>query len=362
MSTVYINGRFLTQRTTGVQRYALETLLAIDALFAAGRGVPATKLVLLAPPGTRAPPLQTIAFRTVGPLSGNAWEQLSLPLATRGELLLSFSATGPLLKRSQIVTMHDAAVHVVPQAFSRNFRSWYKLLLPILARRTPHVMTVSEFSKHELVRYFGAREHRTHVTGEGWQHVTRHTSDASVLTELGLAPRSYALAVSSVTPHKNFAAIARAAARLEDSALSIVVAGSVDAAVFGRTDLAALRSVKLAGYVDDHKLRALYENAAVFIYPSLYEGFGIPPLEAMALGCPVLASSAAAIPETCGDAAWYFAPEDDKTLAELMTRLLHSEADRAALIEKGHRRIKDFSWEACAQRFIEVLGEVLASR
>src|SRR4051812_38759134 len=111
MQTVFINGRFLTQRITGVQRYALEALLALDRRLAAGREGADFECVVLAPPGTAPPPLSAIEFREVGHLRGNAWEQLSLARATRGQLLFSFSATGPLLKARQIVTVHDAAVY-----------------------------------------------------------------------------------------------------------------------------------------------------------------------------------------------------------------------------------------------------------
>src|SRR6187549_2042467 len=162
--TVFINGRFLTQRITGVQRYALEALMALDRRFDAGLEGPDLNCVVLAPPGTTAPPLSAIEFRQVGHLRGNAWEQLSLARATRGGLLFSFSATGPLLKTRQVLTIHDAAVYAVPQAFSLRFRSWYKLLLGQLGPRVPLVLTVSDFSKGEVSRHFGFDAEKIRVT------------------------------------------------------------------------------------------------------------------------------------------------------------------------------------------------------
>ncbi len=357
---VFINGRFLSQRVTGVQRYAHETLLAMDTLLAQRQPDSARRFTLLAPPGTVAPTLRAIDFKTVGPFAGHAWEQLVLPLAARGGWLLSFGPTGPLVKRGQLVTIHDAAVHAVPEAFSRKFRVLYKLLLPALVRRTELVMTVSDFSRSEIVRHFGGQNERLRVSGEGWQHVGRFGSDVSILERNALRSRGYVLAVSSITPHKNFKLIAQAVAKLGVADFDIAVAGAVDARIFGALGPNALGSVKLLGYVNDAELRALYEHAAAFVYPSFYEGFGIPPLEAMALGCPVLASRAASIPEVCGDAAWYFSPHDADELSSLMQRLVADPSARSLLIEKGRERLAQYSWEAAARCHLEALDELAA--
>jgi glycosyltransferase involved in cell wall biosynthesis len=356
--TVYINGKFLDQTLTGVQRYARETLLAMDALIAEGELTPEFDLKLLAPAGVPAPSLRAIEFRNVGTLHGHAWEQLELFRASRDGWLWSFGATGPLLKRRQVVTIHDAAVRAVPDAYDIRFRMLYELMLPVLARRTALVMTVSRFSHGEVVRCFGADPARTHVSGEGWQHALRVESDRSVLAAHGLQPQSYVFAVSSVAPHKNFAAIARAMRRLEQSGrpLSLVIAGENTQGHFGNVDMSALRSANFLGHVSDGQLRALYENAALFVFPSLYEGFGLPPLEAMALGCPVVASSAAAIPEVCGDAAVYFDPRDERALADTMTRLLADSDARAELRARGYARLQHHSWTNCAREHLSAMA------
>ncbi|MDB4991686.1 MAG: glycosyl transferase, group 1 family protein [Myxococcaceae bacterium] len=359
---VLINGRFLSQRATGVQRYALETLRALDRLLSSGARPVSFDLELVAPPGTQDPALSCIRLRHVGTRQGHAWEQLDLLAASRGHHLLSFGPTGPLLKRDQTVTIHDAAVRAVPHTYSKAFRAWYGLAMPLLVRRAAQVMTVSEFSRGELSRYFGADPKAVRVSGEGYQHATRIVSDPSVLASHGLLPKSYVLAVSSVTPHKNFAVIARAAARLGGAGFQVVVAGDNSQAIFGDTDLSAVASVKFVGYVSDGELRALYENAALFVFPSLYEGFGLPPLEAMAFDCPVVASNAASIPEVCGEAALYFEPTDDEHLARLIERLMQSPAERAALVEKGRAQLQHHSWEASALAHLSALEQVLAAR
>jgi glycosyltransferase involved in cell wall biosynthesis len=357
MKKVYVNGRFLTQRVTGVQRYALETLRAMDALLSNGSGPGDLDVELLAPPGTVFPRLATIRSRSVGRLRGHAWEQLSLPATVGSDWLLSFGPTGPLLKRDQIVTIHDAGVCAVPEAYSWKFRTFQRLLLPLLVRRNRYLMTVSEFSKGELIRWFGARPESTRVSGEGWQHLHAEAADTSVLAQHGLEAGRYVLAVSSVTPHKNFQVVARALHLLKRRDVQIAVVGSMNRDIFGDFDDSRLQGLTFLGRVNDAQLRALYEGAAVFVHPSLYEGFGIPPLEAMALGCTVIVSDAAALPEVCGEAALYFSPHDASGLAASIELALSQPALRDALREKARIQLAKHSWMAAAANHLRLLQE-----
>jgi glycosyltransferase involved in cell wall biosynthesis len=359
MKRVFVNGRFLTQRVTGVQRYALETLLAMDRLLTSEAAPRDLELELLAPPGTAFPRLRTIRTRSVGRLRGHAWEQLSLPAAVGREWLLGFGPTGPLLKRDQIVTIHDAGVCVVPEAYSWQFRAFHRALLPLLVRRNRYLMTVSEFSKAELVRWFGARPERTRVSGEGWQHLHGEPADPSVLERHGLERGRYVLAVSSVTPHKNFRVVAQALAHLDRGAVQVAVVGSLNPEIFGAFDSSELQGLTFLGRVNDAQLRALYESAAVFVHPSLYEGFGIPPLEAMGLGCAVIVSDAAALPEVCGDAALYFSPRDARALAASIERVLAEPDLRARLRERAAAQLARHSWEGAAARHLGLLREAV---
>jgi glycosyltransferase involved in cell wall biosynthesis len=359
--TVFINGRFLSQRVTGVQRYAREVLAALDDLLtAAGSSFPLA-LEVLAPPGTPDPGLRSIGFRCVGPLRGNAWEQLTLPLATRGRLLYGFSATGPAAKLDQVITIHDAAVYSVPQAYNWRFRLWYKLLLGFLAQRVPRVVTVSQFSRAEIVRHFGCDPSKIRVTVEGWQHLARIAPDPSILPRHGLRPRRYVLAVSSPTPSKNFIQIARAVALLDAPDFDVVVAGARDRGVFGAAALPDAPFIKYVGYVSDAELRSLYEHAGVFVYPSLYEGFGIPVIEAMASHCPVIASNAASLPEVCGDAAVLVSPHDPAALAAAIVGVMASSAERERLAQNGALRLRHFSWEAAAKTVLDCMLECAGS-
>jgi glycosyltransferase involved in cell wall biosynthesis len=355
-STIFINGRFLEQRVTGVQRFAFEVLSALDELLDADPALAPGPIVVLAPHGARSLALRRICLRHVGPLHGHGWEQCTLPAVTRGAPLVGFGPTGPLAQRDQVVTIHDAAVRAVPGSYGKRFRALYGVLLPALVRRSEVVMTVSEFSKGELIRHFAARPGQLRVTGEGWEHVLRVEPDARILAKHSLEPHKYLLTVSSITPSKNFAVIARALTKLpKDSGVQVAVAGAVDPRMFTEARVPRLKAMRWLGYVTDEELRALYTNAAAFVFPSLYEGFGLPPLEAMALDCPVVASNAAALPEVCGDAALYFSPSDEAALAELMARVMSDEAVRESLISRGRRRLLSYGWKKAASTYLALM-------
>ncbi|HMA93205.1 MAG TPA: glycosyltransferase family 1 protein [Polyangiaceae bacterium] len=354
---IFINGRFLGQRRTGIQRFAFETLNALDQLLSESDVYRNVEFIVVAPHGTPQPTLKVMKFCDVGPFRGHLWEQLTLPAHCRGAFLIGFGATGPLAKKQQVVTIHDAAVFVVPDAFGWAFRQWYRFVLPVLARRAERLMTVSEFAKAELVRYLGVAASHACVTGEGWEHIRDVPAEPSVLANHCLEPGRYVLAVGSISPHKNLSVVARAMELLgRDLDIDFVVAGPVNRSVFrqGKSE----GSLKLIGYVSDGELRALYEHAGAFVHPSRYEGFGIPPIEAMGLGCPVIASNVAAMPEVCGDAAWYFDPDDAPGLVRLIARMFSEPVERNALIRKGYARAEQHQWRLAAARFLELVDEI----
>ncbi len=354
---LFINGRFLGQPLTGVQRYARETLAALDRLLPSSTlaGLPCT---LLAPAGTIAPPLQHIAFETVGRRTGHAWEQVDLPRRVSRGLLLGFGFTGPLALRRQIVTLHDAAVLRVPQSYRPAFRWGYRGLVSVLARRAARVLAVSGFGAAEARACFGAPPARLRLVTEGWQHMTAIAPDFSVLDRHALRDQPFLLAVSSPTPSKNFALIERALALMGADAPRCVVVGDLTPGLAGApADRPA--SMQCLGRVADGELKALYASARAFVFPSLYEGFGIPPLEAMSCGCPVLASTAPAVVETCADAALYFDPTDPLALASAIRSVWTDAALRSGLAAAAQRRLACFSWERGARMHLDIIEELM---
>lgn len=350
---VVINGRFLAQVATGVQRYARETLLALDRLLADEPGL-RTRLAfeLAVPGGADVPALAHMAVQRLPLLRGHLWEQLALPWHARGAYLVNFSYSGPLVKRRQLITVHDASVAACPQAYAAGYRRVHDFLVRALRDRVDTVMTVSRFSRDELARRYGIR--RALVGLEGWQHALAADDGSALLTRWQLEPQRYLLAVGSAKPHKNFALIEQALALLDDLPLTVAIAGADDIDIFRRGRPLGPR-VHALGFVSDAELSALYRHAAWFVFPSLYEGFGLPALEAMANGCPVLAARAASIPEVCGDAALYFDPHDPQSLAALLRRVAAEPALRDAVRARAAGPLAHYSWAGNARILVRRL-------
>ncbi|HEY2980176.1 MAG TPA: glycosyltransferase family 1 protein [Anaerolineales bacterium] len=363
MTTLFVNGRFLTQRVTGVQRYGLELMRALDGLMDAPARVPRIRLVCLAPPGDYSPPgWKNIELRKVGINRGNTWEQIDLALFLDGELLFSPANIGPWHYRNQIVMFHDASVFAVPEAYSRAFRAKYVFVFRRLSRTARAVITNSDFSRHELARYLQLPADRVKVVPLGADHIKRVAADSRILHEHNLLEKPYLLLVASLSPHKNIQRVA-AALKLMRSQPTILVAGDApNRLVFrssGPHDLPA--NMRVLGYVSDAQLRALYEHAVGLIFPSTYEGFGLPILEAMQCGCPVLCADAASLPEVAGDAALFFDPLDARDLAEKLGTFLDSPGLRDDLRRRGHLHSARYAWSQTAAEtlkiFLDVLGE-----
>jgi glycosyltransferase involved in cell wall biosynthesis len=348
---ISLNGRFLTQPLTGVQRYAREIAAALDALAAKGE---APAISLLAPPaaaGFEAYP--HLAPRHIGTRGGQPWEQLDLPRAAEG-LLLSLGNTGPLLARHQAVVIHDAGVFDTPESYGWKFRLWYRWMQRGLVMRGARLLSVSEFSAGRIAHHLGVARASIGVTLEGGEHILREVADAGVLARHGLRPRRYALVVGTGAAHKNLAALGHARDALSAAGLVLAVAGAKDADVFRRGS-STPADVRALGRVTDAQLRALYENALCLLFPSIYEGFGLPPVEAMWCGCPVIAAPAGAVPEVCGEAALWFDATRPPSLGEAVARLAAEPDLRARLAELGRARTAIFSWDAAARRLLGCL-------
>ncbi|QGQ94415.1 glycosyltransferase family 1 protein [Paenibacillus psychroresistens] len=357
---IYINARFLTQTTTGVQRYAHEFVKALDALLEEGE-IDRTvyQFILLSPKQVLYEPnLRHITLKKIGFASGHFWEQLLLPFFTKGSLLLNLCNTGPMLKRKQIATIHDTAVFVNPDSFSMAFRLFYKLIQTSLGLFSRKIVTVSNFSKTQLIQHCHIKAHKISIVNGGKEHMLELIADERILAQHQLLSKRYVLAVSSMNPSKNFANIVRAFQLLQNVDYEIVIAGGTNARVFGNLAIPSSDKVKLLGYVSDVELKTLYEHAACFIFPSFYEGFGLPPLEAMTCGSPVIVSLAASLPEVCGEASLYCNPYSPMDMAFQIERLMNDPDLQQNMRLKGLERAKQFTWQTCARRMFHVIEEV----
>jgi len=360
--TIFINGKFVAQSLTGVQRYACELLKAFDALLANDDWLALSSFVLLVPTQRihELPTLRHIKIHEIPSSNLHLWEQVHLPWFSRGSLLINLAGSAPLIKFGQISTFHDTAVFDVPTSFSTNFVRWYRLLFNAQGRLSRRVLTVSQFSKERLVHHLGIDGGKIAVVHCGADHMRRQPADTEVLSKLGVVTGRYFLAVGSANPNKNFARLIEAFAGLRDPDTRLVVVGGSNATVFADSSDAARgdRRIVRAGRLTDDEIKALYSNARVYVFPSIYEGFGLPPVEAMFCDCPVLAARAASIPEICGSGAAFFDPYSVEDIRVSMQRALHDDAWLEDLRRAGAARAETFTWHNAALSLVRTLADI----
>jgi glycosyltransferase involved in cell wall biosynthesis len=286
------------------------------------------------------------------------FEQVALPLrlaATRASLVHAPNCFLPLIRPCPgVVTIHDLAFELFPEDFAPRTGWKYRTFTPRAARSAQRVICVSNFTAADVVRRYGVDEERVRVVTEA---PSLPIGDARPPSEDG----PYLLAVGDLRPKKNLLRLVEAfrALRREGLEHRLVLAG-VDSGE-GERVLAASggEPVELTGYVSDARLDALMRGADALVYPSLYEGFGLVLVEAMARGVPVVAARATALPETAGDAAEYFDPLDVTEMAAAIRRVLADAERRAELIARGYERVSELSWTRTAEETVAVYEELL---
>ncbi|HLO34271.1 MAG TPA: glycosyltransferase family 1 protein [Anaerolineales bacterium] len=319
---IVVNGRFLSRRITGVERYGREILRCIGS----NNRVEST-------------PQQG--------WPGHAWEQLILPTRLRRHSILwSPANTGPLMISHQVLTIHDLSPLEHPEWFRASFAAWYRLFLPILAKRVRKVLTPSEYVKQKVMKRFGIEN--VTVTPNAVDHSIFQPGAKQTRFDL---PGCYVLFVGTLEPRKNLNMLLQAwneiKAGFNDTWL-IVVGATRN--VFSPVNLPCeMERVRFLGYVEDETLAGLYANATLFVLPSQEEGFGLPALEAMASGTPVIVSDGGALPEVVGEAGISFCLSNPNGLTNAMKECLSNMDLRRALKEKGLRQAKKFSWQATAE-------------
>ena len=340
MTSIALNARFYSHAPTGMQRYGMEMASRLHDV-----------LKVLRPSN----PLKGA--------KGHLWEQVYLPTAAGKSLLWSPNNTGPLAVAHQVCTIHDIIPIDHPEWFSSEFAGWYQWLMPKLVARVQHIIAVSHFTKERLVERFGVKPEKISVVWNGVDSCFRprpmreilHTKD-----QAGIKSPRYVLFLGSIEPRKNLGRLLTAWDRilpeLPDD-IELVVAGAKGAPqVFSDSGIQRIPArVNFAGYIPQDHLPALYSGATALVYPSLYEGFGLPPLEAMACGCPVVTSNNSSLTEVVGDDAILVDPLDEESIADGMFRMIIRPHLREQLARSAFQRVECLSWETSAAKTREIL-------
>lgn len=354
MPPIFINGRFLAKPVTGTERFAREIVWALDTYLRSHPSHPT--FTLLAPPGTSCPEgLQRIGFAVTGKRGGHAWEQWDLFRASAQGVLLNLTNSGPVLHGNQWTVIHDAAVYRTPTNFSRKYGMAHRFLGRLLAHRS-RIATVSEFSRQELAQCLHVNAREIPIFHNGHEHMLGAKADESVIATLKLSGRPFFLFVGSPTPNKNLLRAIEAFRGLAHPSLAFVLVGAAKSSLFQQHKAELPEGVIMPGRLSDGEIAALYRYARALVFPSLYEGFGIPPLEAMVHRCPVLASDIAPVREVCGDAALYFDGRDPASIRTVMQQCLDNPSLRESLIAHGNGRYPRFSWRGSAKELVRALG------
>lgn len=352
-----INGRFLSQPTTGVQRVACELVRALDTVLASDpAGARSLSLELVLPPDAAMPwTLEAIPSRRAGRLRGHAWEQSILPAHAPGGLL-SLCNTGPLLHRKQIVCIHDATTRSSPGSYTFGFRSLYRVLIPALARTAGAVTTVSAHSARELRRLGICPTGSVRVVPNGHEHVTRWIPTHSDRTR-AVAGRDTVVLIGSPAPHKNIDLLLGLSDRLRAAGIRLAVVGARDPRVYASVPPTG-GGVDWLGRISDAEMAALLQDSLCLAFPSLTEGFGMPPLEAMALGCPTIVSDRTSLPEICGSASLYAPADDPDAWFDRIRELRSSPSLREDLAARGRTRAARFRWSDAACAYLDLMAEL----
>jgi len=343
-----INGLFFTKRIDGLYRYGSEILNELDKI------VPKDVYEVVLPTyADNLPEFSNLKVVKYGTLKGRLWEQINFwwYVRRRNAVSLNFCNTTPLLNPG-IVCVHDLLYKVNKRYFKslhgRLAVLWSCLNYWRIAKSKCAIITVSEYSKQQIVDVYKVDPNRITVIGNAWQHISRMVNGENTFSKYNiLKKRKYFFTLASLSEYKNFKWIIEVAKKNPDCQFAI--AGGKVKSSNKIKNLNNMKNIVLLGYVNDNEMVSLMKNARAFIFPSKYEGFGIPPLEAIALGTRSIVSNAACLPEIYGDSVHYIEPDD---YCVNLQGLLREKVATPELI------LNKYSWEKSAKRMYELIKDV----
>lgn len=342
-----INGRFVVRKLTGQERFATELLRELDKL------CEKDEFVLVVPEYAETlPDFQNIKVVKYGTVKSHFWEQINLYRYCKIHHLVSVNLTStcPLLD-SGIVCCHDAAIYEIRDLLTQNLYGklgtvWKRWMIEAVKRSKYPIITVSHYSKARLAKFMKVPESRFHVISNAWQHYTRVEEDDTIFDKLpeGYKRGEYFMALSSLSPQKNFMWVKEVAKR-NPAKKFIIVGKSEGFTKMGASELQE-SNLHFTGYLSDGEIKSLMKGCRAFIHPAVYEGFGIPPIEALSCGAELIISTAACLPEIYDKSAHYIDPHNyEVDLDELLRQPI---APASEVLER-------YSWAGEAKKLLALL-------
>ena len=341
---IVINGKFYSAPLEGMPRVGREITAALDRLMTPDAS-PLTISLCVPHATTGFEGLANIKIAPTGTRTGFLWEQIDLPRFAGSRTILNFTATGPIMARNAITVVHDAQQYSTPRSFHWKNKLLYRTVTPAICRTHARIVTVSSYAKEEIVSYNLCRADKIDVIHNGADHMLRCHRDETVFDRIGLTRGEYILCNSYSHEHKNVRVIFAALSDHPEIARRLVLFGASTREDHEACNVQVPEGVRFVGRIGDGALRSLYEHAAMFLFPSKTEGFGLPPLEAMILGCPVVVSQAGAMPEVCGDAALYADPRETRDWLDAIQALLADPVLQRTRARAGVQRAAMFTWD-----------------
>lgn len=338
-----INGKFYAQNITGVQRFAREIVLELDKI------VENVDVEIVVPADAKqVPDLKNISIVKSRWAKSIFWEQVWLPLylLKNRRIGLHLCHVAPIFK-PDIVCIHDANILVNPQWFTRKVCAWYGLIDCLCAKFAKKIITVSEFSKKELQKSLGIPDLKILSIVEGWQHLNKIIADDSALTRYELNKGQFYFSLGTRAPHKNVRWIFEYARKHPEQLF--VLSGSSYGRIFGKMDEIEPENVRFLGYLSDGEIKLLMQNCKAFVFPSFYEGFGLPPLEALSVGASVVVSDIPVMHEIFSNTVHYI---DSHNASVGLEKLLSEPVESAEVV------LKKYSWENAAVSLRNIIKEI----
>lgn len=344
---IIINGKVYSKKyISGVQRYQLEIVRELDKL------IKSEEIEMIVPKDAQIPKLKNIKVKRFGHFKNILWEQVELPyyVYKNKGISLNLGNVAPIISPG-IVCLHD--INMIKNRKNFNYLNylWYKILHRNTAKRTKQLLTVSEFSKNEIVNYYNINRDKVHITYNGWQHLTRVEENQLILDKIRelTKGKEYFFSIGTLTKHKNLKWVIEVAKKNPEY-IFLISGFKNSKKVYKKLGIESTSNVKYIGYLTDEEMKTVMKNAKALVYPTLYEGFGIPVIEAIALNTKVIVSYIPAIREIYGDSVYYINPYDTNIkIEELLKKNIE---DPKIVLEK-------YSWEKSAKKLLKILRKYM---